>query len=96
MHRMGIVHRDLNPGNIFLHFPEIPFPTSPEMDDTNKLGFSAESKKSSLFLTDLFLGTGKFLNIDDPMKRVTGSLIKIIDFNHSRMFNLDDSPFRVR
>lgn len=24
------------------------------------------------------------------------SQLKIIDFNHSRMFNLDDSPFRVR
>jgi len=96
MHRMGIVHRDLNPGNIFLHFPEIPFPSSPEIDVTNKLGSDAESKFSTLFLTDIFVGADSFLNINNPMKRVTGSQIKIIDFNHSRMFNLDDSPFRVR
>ena len=24
MHRLGIVHRDLNPNNLFLHFPKFP------------------------------------------------------------------------
>ena len=24
MHRLGIVHRDLNPNNLFLHFPKLP------------------------------------------------------------------------
>ena len=30
------------------------------------------------------------------MEHIMESQLKIIDFNHSRMFNLDDSPFRVR
>ena len=30
------------------------------------------------------------------MEHITKAQLKIIDFNHSRMFNLDDSPFRVR
>lgn len=29
MHRLGIVHRDLNPGNIFLHFADLPTDQSP-------------------------------------------------------------------
>lgn len=24
MHSLGIVHRDLNPSNLFLHFPDLP------------------------------------------------------------------------
>ena len=31
MHRLGIVHRDLNPGNIFLHFPDLPNQHSPQI-----------------------------------------------------------------
>ena len=30
------------------------------------------------------------------MNHISKCELKIIDFNHSRMFNLDDSPFRVR
>ena len=30
MHRLGIVHRDLNPGNIFLHFADLPDDQSPQ------------------------------------------------------------------
>jgi len=33
---------------------------------------------------------------DDPMNHIKESQLKIIDFNHSRMFCLDDSPFRIR
>ena len=32
----------------------------------------------------------------NPMEHIMESKLKIIDFNHSRMFNLDDSPFSVR
>lgn len=31
-----------------------------------------------------------------PMARLKGCQLKIIDFNHSKMFNPDDSPVRVR
>ena len=34
--------------------------------------------------------------VTNPMEQITRSHLKIIDFNHSRMFNLDDSPFRIR
>ena len=34
--------------------------------------------------------------LQNPMGHIMESQLKIIDFNHSRMFNLDDSPFRVR
>jgi len=34
--------------------------------------------------------------LQNPMEHIMESQLKIIDFNHSRMFNLDDSPFRVR
>ena len=30
------------------------------------------------------------------MAQIVKAQLKIIDFNHSRMFNLDDSPFRIR
>ena len=32
----------------------------------------------------------------NPMEHIARAQLKIIDFNHSRMFNLDDSPFRIR
>lgn len=32
-------------------------------------------------------------SVTNPMDKITKSQIKIIDFNHSRMFTLDDSPF---
>lgn len=83
---MGIVHRDLNPGNIFLHFPDIPFPNSPDVadEDPNSL-----TKNQLNTCAETFAQT-------NPMARVTGCQLKIIDFNHSRMFNLDDSPIRIR
>ena len=32
-------------------------------------------------------------SVTNPMEKITKSQLKIIDFNHSRMFTLDDSPF---
>lgn len=32
----------------------------------------------------------------NPLDHIKESQLKIIDFNVSRMFNLDDSPFRIR
>lgn len=83
MHNVGIVHRDLNPGNIFLHFPDIPFSTSPQETTENEAG------KQKRGCGDI---AGKKFSESDPMARVTGCQLKIIDFNHSLMFNLENYP----
>lgn len=33
MHHLGIVHRDINPGNIFLHFPDLPLQIDSPSDE---------------------------------------------------------------
>lgn len=34
--------------------------------------------------------------VANPMDHIKNAHLKIIDFNHSRMFNLDDSPIKIR
>ena len=49
MHSLGIVHRDLNPSNLFLHFPDLPEAETPPPDGAAEQTFDwgALSKKST-------------------------------------------------
>lgn len=45
MHKLGIVHRDLTPNNVFLHFPNLPAIQSPAQTKDEGAGDSSKSKK---------------------------------------------------
>ena len=49
MHSLGIVHRDLNPSNLFLHFPDLPEAETPPPDGAAEQTFDwgAHTKQSS-------------------------------------------------
>ena len=52
MHMMGVVHRDLNPSNVFVHFPEAPPICSP-VDSTSSGSPEKQRGKWTPLLTAL-------------------------------------------
>ena len=84
IHKLGIVHRDLNPSNIFIHFPSFPTQESPTARPPSLSGPPNSTNEDDP------------QGVHNPMDHVMNAQLKIIDFNHSRMFRLNDSPFSIR